>query len=112
MAERGKINSFALILPMRWLLFLSRVALVCNGFFLVALSLQFFRWFQNEDAESLVIIMGYFMAVVLSAAAVLCYGVLFLVKRSRLSVVPLWLRMANALFLAFQIVYIFRLNAQ
>lgn len=97
---------------MRWLLFLSRLAFVCNTFFLVALSLQFGRWFQNEDAESLVIIIGYFMAGLLNTAAVLCYILLFLLNRSRLAVVPTWLRIANFLFLVLQAFYIFHLNAQ
>ena len=110
--KRGKINSFALILSMRWLLFLSRLAFVCNAFFLVALSLQFVRWFQNPDAESLVIIIGYFMAMLLNPAAVLCCVLLFVRNRSKLQIVPKWLMVANALFLAFQVFYLFHLNAQ
>lgn len=97
---------------MRWLLFLSRLAFVCNCIFLVALSLQFGRWFQNEDAESLVIIIGYFMSGLLNPAAVLCYALLFLRNRTKLSVVPKWLRIANCLFLVLQVFYIFHLNAQ
>ena len=97
---------------MRWLLFLSRLAFICNTFFLVALSLQFGRWFQNEDVESLVIIIGFFMSGILNPAAVLCYILLFFLNRNKLAVVPLWLRVANALFLLLQVFYIFHLNAQ
>lgn len=97
---------------MRWLLFLSRVAFVCNCFFLVALSLQFGRWFKNEDAESLVIILGYFMSVPLNAVAVVCYLLFSVRHRHKLSAVPRWLRIANCVFLVLQLFYIRHLNAQ
>ncbi|HVF95772.1 MAG TPA: hypothetical protein VM871_00540 [Flavisolibacter sp.] len=97
---------------MRWVLFLSRLALVCNCFFLLALSLQFGRWFQNQDAESLVITIGYFMTALLNPLVVLCYVILFLLNRSKLHVVPSWLRIINALFLLLQAFYILHLNAQ
>lgn len=97
---------------MRWLLFLSRLAFVCNAFFLVALSLQFTRWFKNDDAESLVIIIGYFMAMLLNPAAVLCCAILFLRSRVTFQTLPKWLVIANALFLAFQAFYILHLNGR
>ena len=97
---------------MRWLLFLSRLAFVCNVFFLVALSLQFTRWFHNQDAESLVIIIGYFMAVLLNPAAVLCYAILLLRNRRKLQNIPVWLMIANVLFLGFQLFYLLHLNGR
>jgi hypothetical protein len=97
---------------MRRLLFLSRLAFICNVVFLVAVSLQLAKWFQNRDAEALVITIGYFMAALLNPAANLCYLLLFFVNRSKLAVIPLWLRIANAIFLVLQIFYIFHLNAK
>lgn len=97
---------------MRWLSFLSRLAFVCNVFFLVALSLQFGKWFHNEDIESTVLIIGYFMAMLLNPAAVVCYLLFFLFRRSKPHLIPKWLVIANALFLAFQIFYILHLNGR
>ena len=97
---------------MRWLLFLSRLAFVCNCFFLLALSFQFGRWFQNQDAEATVIIIGYFMSALLNPAALVCYALLFLVKRAGLNPVPKWLMIANSLFLIFQVFYILHLNGR
>ena len=97
---------------MRWLLFLSRLAFVCNCFFLLALSLQFGRWFQNQDAEATVIIIGYFMSALLNPAALFCYLLLFFLKRTGLSPVPKWLMIANLLFLIFQVFYILHLNGR
>ena len=110
--ERDKINLFGVILFMRWLLFLSRLAFLCNCFFLLAVSLQFGRWFQNQDAEATTIIIGYFMSVLLNPAAILCYLILFFRNRQPLLAIPRWLMLANGLFLLLQIFYIFHLNAQ
>lgn len=97
---------------MRWLLFLSRLAFICNTFFLIAVSLQLVRWFKNQDAEALVITIGYFMAALLNPVANLCYFILFLSSRKKLAIVPGWLMIANALFLLLQIFYIFHLNGK
>jgi len=97
---------------MRWLLFLSRLAFISNCFFLLAVSLQLGRWFQNQDAEATTIIIGYFMAALLNPAAVICYLLFFLLNKSRLQIVPKWLIIANCIFLILQFFYITRLNAQ
>jgi len=97
---------------MRWLLFLSRLAFVCNCFFLLAVSLQLGRWFQNQDAEALTIIIGYFMSVPLNFVTVVCYIVVFFGRKSGLHIVPKWLIIANSLFLLLQLFYIFYLNVE
>ena len=97
---------------MRWLLFLSRLALICNCFFLLAVSLQLGRWFQNQDAEALTIIIGYFMSVPLNLAAVLCYIIVFFGRKAMLQTVPKWLVIVNSLFLLLQLFYIFYLNVE
>lgn len=97
---------------MHRLLFLSRLAFICNAFFALAVSLQFWRWFQNMDAEATTIIIGYFMAALFNPLANICYGLLFFINRSKLAVVPLWLRIANFIFLVFQVIFIFQLNGK
>ncbi len=97
---------------MRRLLFLSRLAFICNVVFLIAVSLQLVKWFQNRDAEALVITIGYFMAALLNPAINLCYLFLFFVNKQKLSIVPLWLRIANFIFLLLQLFYLYHLNAQ
>ena len=95
---------------MRWLLFLSRLSFICNVFFLIALSLQVGRWFQHEVTESTVIIVGYLMVMLLNPVTNLCYLVLLIGSRSKLSIVPFWLLISNFLFLILQIFYILYLN--
>ncbi len=95
---------------MRWVLFLSRLAFVCNVFFLLAISLQYFRWIAYENIEATVIIIGYGMVVLINPFINLCYGVLFFLCREKLATVPRWLRIANFVFLLLQIFYIIYLN--
>jgi hypothetical protein len=95
---------------MRWLLFLSRLAFVCNVFFLLAFSLQLGNWLTNPDITAIIAIIGYVMVVLFNPLVNLCYLVLFLVRKKFWAVVPLWLVTANILFLVMQIFYILYLN--
>jgi hypothetical protein len=95
---------------MRWLLFLSRLAFLCNVCFLLAVSLQFLRWFQNHDLESYFIIIGYFLVAIINPLANFCVLYLFVGSRERLKVVPSWLWIANFAFFILQIIYLLYLN--
>lgn len=94
----------------RWLVVLSRVAFICNIFFLIAFSVQMTDWIRNQDISSMIALIGYVMGFVINPLLNLCYLLLFLFWRSRLRVVPSWLLTANILFLVIQILYIFYLN--
>jgi hypothetical protein len=50
---------------MRWLLFLSRVALVCNFFFLMTVVLHFNSFLEDQALVSTIVIMGYALSVFL-----------------------------------------------
>lgn len=95
---------------MRWLLFLSRVAFVCNLLFLVSFSLMINRWVKNEDLSSTIIISGYVLSVIFNPVVNLSYLVLFWIKRNNLSIVPAWLMVMNILFLMLQLIYLLLLN--
>jgi len=95
---------------MRWLLFLSRLAFVCNIFFLLAVSLQFGNWIHNPDVTATIAVMGYFMVVLLNPLVNICYAVLFLFRKKFWTIVPSWIITANILFLIMQIFYILYLN--
>jgi hypothetical protein len=108
--KRDKISPFDLILFMRWLLFLSRLAFLCNVFFLLAVSLQLTRWFQNPDAEAYVIIIGYFMVALINPLANFCALLVFFNKREKFALMPSWVVIANVVFLFLQIIYLLYLN--
>lgn len=95
---------------MRWLLFLSRVAFICNIFFLLVVSIQFAKWIIDEELVSTIVILGYLMVAILNPFVNLCYLILLMGKRSKLRLIPSWLVMANFLFLIIEGAYIVYLN--
>ncbi|MGC4038031.1 MAG: hypothetical protein QM764_18865 [Chitinophagaceae bacterium] len=94
---------------MRWLLFLSRLGFICGVFLLLAFSLQIRKWVPEQSIASTIFIIGYFMGIFIIPSVNLCYLVV-LVIRKQLSPVPLWLSLANVLFLFIQLFFILFLN--
>jgi len=103
-SETQAPNSF------KWLLFLSRVAFICNICFLIAFSVQLTDWIRNEDITSMIALIGYIMGFIINPLLVLCYSILLIFSRKKLKAVPSWLLTANILFLVIQILYILYLN--
>ncbi len=95
---------------MRWLLFLSRVAFICGIFFILSVSLLFWDWVQDEALISTIITLGYIMGMVLVPAVNLCYLIVLMIKKRIGVYVPVWLVMANILFLFILLFYILNLN--
>jgi len=94
----------------RGLLFLSRVAFLCNICFLIAFSIQMTDWIKNPDITEMIALIGYLLGFIINPFLNFCYLVLLLVARRKLKIVPSWLLTANILFLVIQILYIFYLN--
>jgi hypothetical protein len=95
---------------MRWVLFLSRVAFICNLFFLIAAFLQWTLFIQDETAVSTIVIMGYFLAVFVFNPLVNVIYLILWIKKKLLQVMPKWLVLANFIFLLLQIFFILLLN--
>ena len=95
---------------MRWLLFLSRVAFITGIFFLLSVSLLIRDWAQDDAITSTIIMIGFVMGLVLVPIVNLCYLIVLFVKRRLTLYIPLWIVIANILFLFILIFYIFYLN--
>lgn len=95
---------------MRRTLFLSRVAFICNVFFLLAFSLQVSKWLTNAEVVSIILMIGYVLVLLVSPLVNLCYLLLLLMRKKFREVIPAWLITANVLFLIMQIFYILYLN--
>ena len=95
---------------MRRTLFLSRVAFICNVFFVLAFSLQVSRWLHNPEVFSFIMLIGYVLVLLFNPLVNLCYLVLWLMRKKLVEVIPAWLITANILFLVMQIFYILYLN--
>ena len=95
---------------MRWLLKLSRVAFICNLFFLLAFSIQLSKWINDQDLTDYIITIGFAMGFILNPITNLCYLFIAIVARKKLSIVPAWLMTANILFLFIDAFYILYIN--
>ena len=96
---------------MRWLLKLSRLAFICNIFFLLAFSLQISKWITNEQLTSTIVLIGYVMGFLLNPLANISYLVFGIFSRKSLQIVPAWLIVANVLFLVIDAFYILYINS-
>ena len=96
---------------MRWLLFLSRIAFICNLFFLLTVLMQWRNIIGDERVASTVIIIGYFFAVFFFTPVVnLSYGLALLRRKALFAWVPRWIVLSNFIFLLLQLQYILFLN--
>lgn len=87
---------------MRWLLFLSRVAFICNLFSVLALLIMLKNVISQPAIVSTVGIIGYMLAFVFNPLVNLLYGALSLAKRSSLAIIPKWLLLTNFVFFIIQ----------
>lgn len=91
---------------MRKLLFLNRLALICNILFIVCLVFQRTKdIIPSQDLKGLIIILGWFLSFILDLAANIWLGILLLNRRA--IGVPKWLLVTNLLFLIIQFFYHF-----
>jgi hypothetical protein len=95
---------------MRWLLFLSRLALICNLIFIPAFVLQIRNFISDAVFSSYVIIIGFVLAFLFNPVTNLCYLVLFFINKKALAIVPGWLIVINILFLILQLIFLLFLN--
>lgn len=92
---------------MRFLSFLSKLALVCNLVFLLSVALHFFSFLEDQVLISSIIIIGYALAVfVFNPLVNIIYLAYILLRKNLFAVVPRWLVAINFIFLLLQAVYI------
>jgi hypothetical protein len=97
---------------MRWLLFLSKLAFICNLAFLLSFLLRITNWLSNRDIHAYIIIIGWVLSVLFNPFTVLCYLLFFLLKRKYILAVPGWLIVVNVFFLFLQLVFLLLMNVE
>ena len=95
---------------MRWLLFLSRLAFICGFAFLLSFLGLFFKWIENQELLSTLIIIGYVIGMIVLPLSLIAYVALMVAGKKPGAVVPSWLLIANVLFLIVLLTYIFFIN--
>lgn len=94
---------------MRKLLFLNRLALICNILFIVCLVLQRTQDFiPNQDIKGLIIILGWLVSFILSTI-VNFWAVILLLKKREIGV-PHWLVVTNLVFFIIEFIHHFILS--
>jgi hypothetical protein len=89
---------------MKGLLFLARIALICNVLFLACLVLQRTPdLIGSQSVRGTVIVLGWFLAPFINLAANISYLITRLRKKT--SLIPVWLGVTNFLFLLMQILF-------
>ena len=88
---------------MRGLLFLGRVAVICNVFFVICLLLRHTHFKIPTALNEFVIIVGWVLSVILNFIFVIVAAAIF-VRKKNISV-PFWLITVNSFFFFFQIIY-------
>jgi len=95
---------------MRWLLFLSKLAFICNLLFIPAFILQIKNFIADQTVSSYVIIIGFVFSFLFNPVTNLCYAVLFFTRRKKLAIVPGWIIVINVIFLILQLIFLLFLN--
>jgi hypothetical protein len=95
---------------MKGLLFLSRLALICNALFLLCLVIRNTHDFiSSQDIKGIVIVLGWFLAPFINLAANM--GYLINLMRKKNTRLPAWLAITNMLFLFLEIFVHFIITA-
>ena len=97
---------------MRWLLFLSKLAFICNLAFLVSFVFRFTNWLSNHDIRAYIIIIGWVLGAIFNPIVVFIYLILFWINRKKLAIVPVWLIVINILFLFLQLISLLLMNVE
>jgi hypothetical protein len=91
---------------MRWLLFLARVAFICNVLFLLCLIILFTKDFiHSEFFKSIIIVLGWFLSFPVNFTVNTTEIVLLLSRKP--SQTPNWLRIFNFIVFILQIIIFF-----
>ncbi|MGN6416030.1 MAG: hypothetical protein ACTHMC_00965 [Pseudobacter sp.] len=88
---------------MRKLLFLSRVAFLCNICFLLAWLIQYLPVSPHGHIASTIIVLGTGVAVILNMVVNIIVIISLFVKKSNWQFYPRWLIICNFLFLILQL---------
>ena len=95
---------------MRWLLFLSRLAFICGLCFLASLAFLMRQKGNTEVVSSTIITIGFVMGLLVVPATLIAYLVVLLRKKQ--IPVPMWLVIANVIFLFILMLYIIFINVE
>ena len=92
---------------MRHLLFVSRVAFICNCCMLITFIMRYVQVISNKEIQSTVIIAGFLLSFLFNLIAA-CGALILLVKGQNERIRPRWLFAINFLSLIFQLYFLLK----
>jgi len=90
---------------MRWLLFLSRVAFICNLFFVACVIFRYTDVLNGQSIKEFLIITGWLMAPVVTVTVNVLL-ISFYIRKTPLDFIPKWLIVFNIIMQLAQLIII------
>lgn len=90
---------------MRWLLFLGRIAFICNIFFILSIILRFWNILQDQTVIGFIVIIGMLMAPLLNFIFNLSFIIAYYRKKAPLGI-PGWILAFNFVVQVLQLIII------
>ena len=87
---------------------LSRVSVICNICFLFAIAILWIGNPQDSPLVSIVIVLGFVLAVIFNGIVNTWYLILVLLRKPLVAFVPKWMVLTNLAFLAAQLILLLR----
>ncbi|MBA4140763.1 MAG: hypothetical protein H0X70_09725 [Segetibacter sp.] len=91
---------------MRWLLFLSRVALICNLFFIACIFFRYKDVMGDQSLRGFVVVVGWLLAPIITVIANVLFITLFILKKKPQATMPGWLLVFNIIMQIVQLIII------
>ena len=90
------------------LLFLSRVAVICNLCFLITFLMHYIPFVSNGSIPSTIIVLGNVVSIVINVLMNAVYILILLAGKPLIRYVPVWLIATNFLFFIFQVILLIK----
>jgi hypothetical protein len=91
---------------MRWLLFLLRVAFLCNLFFIVCVILRYKNVIDDQSLRGFIVVVGWLIAPVVTVTVNVILLSSYILKRIPLDFIPKWLIVVNIIMQLAQLIII------
>lgn len=91
---------------MRWLLFLARVAFICNLFFIACVIFRYKDVVGGESLRGFIVVVGWLLAPIITAIVNILFVTLFFLKKKPHASVAGWLIIFNIIMQLAQLIII------
>jgi len=91
---------------MRWLLFLYRVAFICNLFFIACVVFRYKDVIGDQSLRGFIVVIGWLLAPIITVIANVLFITLLILKKKPQATIALWLLVFNIIMQLAQLIII------